>query len=78
MSATHVHCSSIVIVSWPAGAIVSAIELDSDAAHSANVKGAAQTTSTICCFKEATKEAWLKEIRINVGANNINVLRLMI
>ena len=33
MSATHVHCSSIVVVSWPAGAIVSAIELDSDAAH---------------------------------------------
>ena len=42
MSATHVHCSSIVVVSWPAGAIVSAIELDSDAEHSANVKGAAQ------------------------------------
>ena len=39
MSATHVHCSSIVVVSWPAGAIVSSIELDSDAAHSANVKG---------------------------------------
>ena len=33
MSATHVHCSSIVVVSWPAGAIVSAIELDSDAEH---------------------------------------------
>ena len=32
----------IVVVSWPAGAIVSAIELDSNAAHSANVKGAAQ------------------------------------
>ena len=46
MSATHVHCSSIVVVSWPAGAIVSAIELDSDAAHSANVKGAAQTMTT--------------------------------
>ena len=43
MSATHVHCSSIVVVSWHAGAIVSAIELDSDAAHSANVKGATQT-----------------------------------
>ena len=27
MSATHVHCSSIVVVSWPAGAIVSAIGL---------------------------------------------------
>ena len=25
MSATHVHCSSIVVVSWPAGAIVSVI-----------------------------------------------------
>ena len=32
--------------SWPAGVIVSAIELDSDAAHSANVKGAAQTMTT--------------------------------
>ena len=42
MSATHVHCSSIVVVSWPAGAIVSAFELDSDAAHSAIVKGAAR------------------------------------
>ena len=46
MSATHVHCSSIVVVSWAAGAIVSTIELDSDAAHSANVKGAAQTMTT--------------------------------
>ena len=35
-----------MVVSWPAGAIVSAIELDSDAAHSANVKGAAQTMTT--------------------------------
>ena len=43
MSATHVHCSSIVVVSWPTRATVSAIEPDSDAAHSANVKGAAQT-----------------------------------
>ena len=33
MSATHVHSSSIVVVSWPAGAIVSGIELDSDAAQ---------------------------------------------
>ena len=44
----YVHCSSIVVVSWAAGAIVSTctIELDSDAAHSANVKGAAQTMTT--------------------------------
>ena len=35
-----------MVVSWPAGAIVSAIELDSDAAHSAHVKGAAQTMIT--------------------------------
>ena len=46
MSATHVHCSSIVVVSWPAGAIISAIELDPDASHSANVQGAAQTMTT--------------------------------
>ena len=45
MSATHVHCSSIVVVSWPAGVIVNAIKLDSDAAHS-NVKGVAQTMTT--------------------------------
>ena len=43
MSTTHVHCSSIVVVSWPVWAIVSAIDLDSDAAHSANVNGVAQT-----------------------------------
>ena len=41
MSATYVHCSSIVVV-----AIVSAIELDPDASHSANVQGAAQTMTT--------------------------------
>ena len=35
-----------MVVSWPAGAIVSAIELDPDASHSANVQGAAQTMTT--------------------------------
>ena len=30
-----------------------------------------ESTSTICCFKEATKEAWLKEIRINMHCGQL-------